>query len=62
MSVAVALVRSRTIRGGLTISSSLAIGSRTIGVMMIRLLNNHRRCRRRSLLAAAEYKRGCGRK
>jgi len=62
MSVAVALVRSRTVRSGLAVNRSLAIGSRTIGVMMIRLLNNHRRCRRRSLLAAAEYKRGCGRK
>ena len=58
--VGLALLLCSPIRRSLAISRSLAIRSRAVAVMV--LLNDHRRCRRRSLLATAKDEHHNGRK
>jgi hypothetical protein len=54
----VAMLRRGTVRRSLTVSRRLAIRSRTVGIMMIRMLHHHSRRRRRGLLATSNRNHG----
>ncbi len=55
----VMVLGSSTVRSSLTISRSLAVRGRTVGIMMIGVLYNTSRRWRRSLLATADSKHSC---